>query len=265
MRASKKDPEAKARMALILEIQLNNKKRHNKNRKHQEDKEKARLDAAEAARLEDNRMALVRDKNAMSILVAKNLHSIMGGEGSMEDNQEERSPLEKQGGSSKSIMKSAANRVSPMESAAVPARTTKFLDTFVYPHSQVILDMAITLKQEKAFEELTKALMDLFSNMQMVNPKFVLNPLNPNSKEKNITLKGKISSNVTKLGCHIRISGNGNIFSKQKVWDREQGNRKSKKKRSFVILGYTSQWLCCRRYHPRRSLTKSRTIGCITA
>ncbi len=59
------------------------------------------------------------------------------------------------------------------------------------------------------------------SNAQMVDPKFVINPLNPNSKEKNITSKGEISPNMTKLGIHIKISGNGNAFNKQKVWDKD--------------------------------------------
>jgi hypothetical protein len=70
--------------------------------------------------------------------------------------------------------------------------------------------------------------MDFISNAQLVDPKFAINPINPNSKEKNITSKGNISPNMTKLGTHIKISGNGNAFSK-KNWDNQDQTRKSRK------------------------------------
>jgi hypothetical protein len=56
------------------------------------------------------------------------------------------------------------------------------------------------------------------SNAQTVDLKFTINPLNILSKEKNIGSKGEISLNMTKLGVHIKISGNGNVFNKQKIW-----------------------------------------------
>ncbi len=79
--------------------------------------------------------------------------------------------------------------------------------------------------------------MSLITNAQMVDPKFIINPLNPNSKEKNITSKGEISPNMTKLGIHIKISGNGNAFNKQKVWDKDgdsgRQSHKANKKEEF--------------------------------
>jgi hypothetical protein len=63
----------------------------------------------------------------------------------------------------------------------------------------------------------------------MANPKFVIIPLNPNSKEKNISSKGEISPNMMKLGTHINISGNGNVFNKKKVWVNQGNDRKSRK------------------------------------
>jgi hypothetical protein len=57
----------------------------------------------------------------------------------------------------------------------------------------------------------------------MVDPKFVIKPLNPKSREKNISSKGEIYPNMTKLGTHIKISGNDNVFSKKRVWG-DQGN-----------------------------------------
>jgi hypothetical protein len=111
------------------------------------------------------------------------------------------------------------------------------LENFNYPHSRVILELAVVLKSDKAFDKFTQALMAFLSNAQMVDPKFAINPLNPNSKEKNIMLKGEISANMTKLGAHVKISGNGNVFSKQKVWNRDDtDNRstcKSNKKEEF--------------------------------
>jgi len=72
-------------------------------------------------------------------------------------------------------------------------------------------------------------LMNFISNAQLVDPKFAINPIHPNSKEKNITSKGEVSSNMTKLGTHIRISRNGNVFNKKKVWDTQDQARKSRK------------------------------------
>jgi hypothetical protein len=74
-----------------------------------------------------------------------------------------------------------------------------------------------------------QALMAFITNAQMVDPKFVINPINPASKDKNISNKGKISSNMTKLGTHIKISGNGNAFNKKKIWNNQPSDRKSRK------------------------------------
>jgi hypothetical protein len=63
----------------------------------------------------------------------------------------------------------------------------------LYPFPCTILELAITLKSDKAFKEFTKAIMDLISNAQMVDPKFAINHINPNSKDKSITSKGEIS------------------------------------------------------------------------
>jgi hypothetical protein len=111
------------------------------------------------------------------------------------------------------------------------------MDEFVYPHSCIILEMAITLKSDKAFEEFTQAIMAFITNAQIVDPKFIINPLNPLSDTKAITTKGEISPNMAKLSTHIKISGRGDAFSKQKVWDKGDDdknngrrNRKANKK-----------------------------------
>jgi hypothetical protein len=63
----------------------------------------------------------------------------------------------------------------------------------------------------------------------MVNPKFVINSLQEISKERNISSHGEISNNMTKLGSHVRISGNRNVFNCQKVWNnKDQSGRKKK-------------------------------------
>jgi hypothetical protein len=71
--------------------------------------------------------------------------------------------------------------------------------------------------------------MSFVSNVQMVDHKFAIDPINEQSKEKNITSKGEISSNMTKLGLHIKISGYGNVFTKKKVWTNQDTERKSRK------------------------------------
>jgi hypothetical protein len=74
--------------------------------------------------------------------------------------------------------------------------------------------------------------MAFITNAQMVDSMFVINPLDPNSKEKNISSKGEISQSMTKLGIHVKISGNGNVFNRKKVWGNQANickSRKSKK------------------------------------
>ena len=95
-------------------------------------------------------------------------------------------------------------------------------------------------KSDKALDEFTQVLMAFITDAQIVDPKFVINPIHPTSKEKNITFKGEISSNMTKLGSHIKISGNSNAFNKQKVWDKDGDSshysRKASKKEEFKDL-----------------------------
>ena len=127
---------------------------------------------------------------------------------------------------------SSRPRVSPPESKSSDNNSNKsasFLEDVVYKHSRIILELAISLKSDKAFEEFTQALMAFITNAQMVDPKFVINPINPASKDKNISNKGEVSSNMTKLGTHVKISGNGNAFNKKKVWNNQSSDRSSRK------------------------------------
>jgi hypothetical protein len=139
-----------------------------------------------------------------------------------EADEDEQSPKKKRGESSKTSRKkkTGARQVSPQEQAASKERITTFIDEFVYPHSRIILEMAITLKSDKAFDEFTQAIMAFIANAQIVDPKFIINPLNPLSDAKAVTMKGEISTNMTRLSTHIKISGRSNVFSKQKVWDK---------------------------------------------
>ena len=218
------DPEA---LAAIAEIQQMNKKRLHEARKAQEEDELAGKEASETN--EDEEMDGAEEGNGAT--GSGEIHNIMGGTIGAEDDGETRSPLPKRGGSSKSSSRRTNNKVSPPEATgATPStKTAKFLEHYVHPYSRVILDLAITLKKEEAFQEFTTALMDLLTNAQMVDPRFVINPLQAGSKEKYISSRGKISSNMTKLGCHVRISGNGNVFNRQKVWNNEDKPGRKKK------------------------------------
>jgi hypothetical protein len=69
--------------------------------------------------------------------------------------------------------------------------------------------------------------MAFIPNAQMVDPKFVISPLNPSSKEKSIGSKAEVSPNMTELGTHIKISGIGNAFNKKKIWSNRENDRKS--------------------------------------
>jgi hypothetical protein len=53
------------------------------------------------------------------------------------------------------------------------------------------------------------------SNAQLVDPKFMINPFNI-LQERKFSSQRVIFPNMTMLGVHIKISGNGNIFNKQK-------------------------------------------------
>ena len=159
----------------------------------------------------------------------------------IEDQQEDRSPKMKRNGSSKSSSRRYPTKITPSEMRTADSTKKKisFEDTYVHPHKRVIIELAILLKSDNASEEFTKALMAFLENAQMVDPKFEINTLKPTSKEKSIKNKGEISPNMTKLGIHIKVSGNGNVFNKQKVWDYQgQGNngrssRKSNKKEEY--------------------------------
>jgi hypothetical protein len=73
----------------------------------------------------------------------------------------------------------------------------------------------------------------------MVDPKFVINPLNPSLKEKSIVSKAEVSHNMTKLGTHIKISGNGNTFRKKKIWSNRDNDPKSRKSNKEEFCGPT--------------------------
>jgi hypothetical protein len=119
------------------------------------------------------------------------------------------------------------------------AKSATFLDEIIYQHPRVVIELAILLKSDKAFEEFTQALMAFITNAQMVDPKFVINPIKQSSKEKNISNKSEISHNMTKLGTHIKISGNGNAFNKKQVWSNQVNERKSRKSNKEELLdGY---------------------------
>ncbi len=75
--------------------------------------------------------------------------------------------------------------------------------------------------------------MALLSIAQIADPKFVLNPINPMAKEKDIAIKRDISTNMTKLGIHVKISGSRYTFLKQKIWDKNKGKKSSKKKEEY--------------------------------
>jgi hypothetical protein len=76
---------------------------------------------------------------------------------------------------------------------------------------------------------LVKEIIAFNSNAQMVDPKFMINPLNPSLKEKSIGSKSEVSPNMTKLEIHIKISGNGNAFSMKKIWSNRDNDCKSHK------------------------------------
>jgi hypothetical protein len=130
-----------------------------------------------------------------------------------------------------------------------------FLDSFNYPYPCSVVELAIALKGKKPFDEFTQALMALISNVQMVNSKFVINPLNPYSKEKNISSKGGISPDMTKLGTHIKMSGNGNVFNEKRFGEIKGMTTRaaSLRKMNSTTLQSGSLWSCPLKFNRKRS------------
>jgi hypothetical protein len=182
-------------------------------------------------------------KEKEEAITPRNLHDVLNGVDStqtemraVDNDKEEHSPLKKQSGSSKfSTKRTCAHQVTPSEATNVdhPAssstKSTTFLDSFIYPFPCMVIELAMALKGGKPFDEFTQALMAFIFNVQMVDLKFVINSLNPDSKEKNISSKKEISPNMTKMGTHIKISGNGNVFNKKKVWENQGNDHKCRK------------------------------------
>lgn len=236
----------------LEEIRLLNKKHHQQERqrleaeeKRQKDEESAAKDSEETSKTDEDAPAALSEGTTHSegLDFTADVHNIMNGlddlaAGNQEDGDEdERSPMKKRPGSSKVPSrrnKPAARQVSPPDPTIPTLKTALRLTPSTEPvdheYKRTIFELAILLTSEKKFEEFTQALMAFLANAQIVDKQFVINPLNPKSTAKDITMKGDISPNMTKLGEHIKISGNGpTVFSKRKKWDKEEDGRTSRK------------------------------------
>ncbi len=88
------------------------------------------------------------------------------------------------------------------------------------------------MTREDTFDKFTKVLASLLGNAQIVDSKFVINPIKPFSKDKDIVTKADISTNMTKLGINVQIFGNEYTFlKKQQIRDKAKQGKKFSKKR----------------------------------
>ncbi len=220
----------------IEELQLNNKKKNDEIRKQQEEEEKQKKDKEEAHRIREE-----AEKEKEKAITPWNLHDVLIG---VDSTQTEMRAVDDDG-EERSRLRSDQVQVNPQPRGPVLLRLLHprqrlpinlphhqlnppffcILSITHFPHT--VLKLAIALKGEKPFDEFSQALMPFISNV--VDLKFVINPLNPNSKENNISSKGEISPNMTKLGTQSKISGNGNVFNKKKVWGNHGNDGKSRK------------------------------------
>ncbi len=229
----------------INKLRQLNKKKIDTEKKKEEEEAKHKKDEEEALKKAEEELAKTTEEDE----VAKNLHKIMNGTDKdkdkmnvdVDEDKEDQSPVKKRGGSSKSTMKRAtrkSHKASPQEThmqgeVAPSILNTTFNDTFIYLYKRIVIELAITLTKEDTFNKLAKALAALLSNAQIVDPNFGINPIDPTAKEKDIAMKGDISTNMTKLGIHVKISRNGHTFLKQKIWDKDKGKKFSKKKEEY--------------------------------
>lgn len=149
-----------------------------------------------------------------------------------------RSPAHKRGGSSKTSTRRSAHRVSPPDVTIPANKSITFSDekaNHLHNHKRMVYEASIVVKDESPFDQFIKSIASFISNAQMVYKYFVINALDPKSKEWCIVTEGDISNNMTKLGVHIRISGSGNASNKKKIWNEnsERKSRKASKKEEF--------------------------------
>ncbi len=103
-----------------------------------------------------------------------------------------------------------------VEKAPSILKAMQFMDTYTHPHRRIVLELAIVLTKEDTFDEFAKALPSLLSNVRIVNPKFVINPIDQFSKDKDITVKGDISTNMTNSGSTFKSQAMGTHSSSRK-------------------------------------------------
>ncbi len=90
---------------------------------------------------------------AKDAFVVKNLQDVMHGISTVDDGMDKRLPVKKQGGPSKSSTKRSTDQVYLTKSNTATTQKRKFMDTFIHPHSRVILKLTTTLKMTKVFRE----------------------------------------------------------------------------------------------------------------
>ncbi len=90
----------------------------------------------------------------------------------------------------------------------------------------IILELSVVLKTEKGFDEFVQSLAVFMVNAKMVDPYFVWNPIDPDAVGlADITSKGEIPTNMTMLGSHVKVSGGGYVFVKQRVYKENKAMR----------------------------------------
>jgi hypothetical protein len=162
-RASGKAAATKQQLEL-KEIRQMNKKNHQMQCQKKEEEDKRRQDEEEKkAAAAEEPSSPARDHTLANF--TQSVCGIMEGVQDMETDKPagvgddtERSPLKKWSGSSKTGSQRTGTRlVSPPDQGTATqsvSRATAFLDTFIYPHAHIILELAITLKSEKSLRRI---------------------------------------------------------------------------------------------------------------
>ncbi len=181
-------PEAAKQLKKIRQM---NKKNHQRQHQQKEEEDEWKKDEAEVAqRWQEDEKAAKLEKALPPVEepsianFSKSMCDIMEGVHDTETEDQpkdeddlECSPFKKHPGSSKTAYwrRTGNCLVSPTtEQESIPqaaTQMTSFLDTFIYPHPRVILELAVTLKSDKALKEFTQALMAFITNAQMVDSK----------------------------------------------------------------------------------------------
>jgi hypothetical protein len=169
------------------------------------------------------------EADAADLLVNSHLKDMMQGvaeEDAADDGEDQHSPAKSKQKTSTFVEAMASKpTIQPM------AKSVKMsINTHKHTHPRVIVEASIKLTGLAPVQDLIVNLQELLKNRQFINKMFAFSPIDPDGMDKKIHETSGITTNMTMLGAHFKISSNGrNPFEKQKQWEKaKKGKEESR-------------------------------------